>query len=77
MQVRLNGLNTLRQRIYSLASENEIALGEYTFDRWLQTYKTNGLPLLLEEPLKTGRPKILDIEEVAKIQHSYYYLNRI
>jgi len=44
-----------------------IGRGESTVHRWLQTYKIGGLPLLLEEPLKTGRPKILDIEEVAKI----------
>ena len=41
--------------------------GESTVHRWLQTYKMGGLPLLLEEPLKTRRPKILKIEEIAKI----------
>ncbi len=45
-----------------------IGRGESTVHRWLQTYKTGGLSSLLEEPPKTGRPKILDIEEVAKIQ---------
>ena len=32
-------------------------------------YKQGGLDLLLEAPPKTGRPKKLDIETVAKIQH--------
>ena len=45
-----------------------IGRGESTIHRWLQSYKTGGLSLLLEEPPKTGRPKILDVEEVAKIQ---------
>lgn len=45
-----------------------IGRGESTVHRWLQTYKAGGLLLLLEEPLKTGRPKILDVEKVAKIQ---------
>ena len=45
-----------------------IGRGESTIHRWLYTYKTGGLSLLLEEPPKTGRPKILDIEVVAKIQ---------
>ena len=34
----------------------------------MQLYRTGGLSLLLEEPPKTGRPKKLDIETVAKIQ---------
>ncbi|MGV2827550.1 hypothetical protein [Myxosarcina sp. GI1(2024)] len=34
-----------------------IGRGESTIHRWLQLYKTGGLSLLLEEPLKTGRPK--------------------
>ncbi len=45
-----------------------IGRGESTIHRWLYTYKQGGLLLLLEEPPKTGRPKILDVEEVAKIQ---------
>ena len=45
-----------------------IGRGESTIHRWLQSYKTGGLSLLLEEPPKTGRPKILNVEEVAKIQ---------
>ena len=42
--------------------------GESTVHRWLQLYKQGGLNLLLNEPPKTGRPKKLDIETVAKIQ---------
>lgn len=41
---------------------------ESTIHYWLQLYKTGGISKLLEEPPKTGRPKILDIEEIAKIQ---------
>lgn len=41
---------------------------ESTIYYWLQLYKTGGIRKLLEEPPKTGRPKILDIEEIAKIQ---------
>ena len=43
--------------------------GESTVHRWLQLYKQGGLDLLLEAPPKTGRPKKLDIETVAKIKH--------
>lgn len=45
-----------------------IGRGESTIHRWLQLYKTGGLSLLLEEPLKTGRPKKLEIETVAQLQ---------
>ena len=41
---------------------------ESTVHYWLQLYRTGGLSLLLEEPPKTGRPKKLDVETVAKIQ---------
>ena len=45
-----------------------IGRGESTIHRWLQLYKKGGLSLLLEEPLKTGRPKKLEIETVAQLQ---------
>ena len=45
-----------------------IGRGESTIHRWLQLYKQGGLDSLLEEPPKTGRPKKLNIETVAKIQ---------
>ena len=45
-----------------------IGRGESTIHRWLQLYKKGGLILLLEEPLKTGRPKKLEIETVARLQ---------
>ncbi len=41
---------------------------ESTIYYWLQLYRDGGLEKLLEEPPKTGRPKKLDIETVAKIQ---------
>jgi transposase len=45
-----------------------IGRGESTIHRWLQLYKLGGLSSLLEEPPKTGRPKKLEIETVAKLQ---------
>jgi transposase len=45
-----------------------IGRGESTIHRWLHLYRNGGLSLLLEEPLKTGRPKKLEIETVAKLQ---------
>jgi transposase len=45
-----------------------IGRGESTIHRWLHQYKIGGISLLLSEPRKTGRPKKLDIETVAKIQ---------
>jgi len=41
---------------------------ESTIHYWLQLYRQGGIEKLLEEPPKTGRPKKLDIETVAKIQ---------
>ncbi len=41
---------------------------ESTVYYWLQLDRDGGLEKLLEEPPKTGRPKKLDIETVAKIQ---------
>ena len=41
---------------------------ESTIHSWLQLYRQGGLVKLLEEHPKTGRPKKLDIETVAKIQ---------
>jgi transposase len=41
---------------------------ESTIHYWLQLYRNGGIEKLLEEPPKTGRPKKLDIETVAKIQ---------
>jgi transposase len=41
---------------------------ESTIHYWLQLYRDGGIEKLLEEPLKTGRPKKLDVETVAKIQ---------
>ena len=37
-----------------------IGRGESTIHRWLQTHKVGGMSILLEEPLKTGRPKKLE-----------------
>ena len=45
-----------------------IGRGESTIHRWLQLYKQGGLSSLLAEPPKTGRPKKIDIETVAKLQ---------
>jgi transposase len=41
---------------------------ESTIHSWLQLYRQGGLSKLLEEHPKTGRPKKLEIETVAKIQ---------
>lgn len=41
---------------------------ESTIYYWLQLYRDGGIEKLLEEPPKTGRPKKLDVETVAKIQ---------
>ena len=41
----------------------------------LPRYKTGGLSLLLEEPPKTGRPKILDVEEVKRSTVATCYLS--
>jgi predicted transcriptional regulator len=42
--------------------------GEATVHRWLYLYKEGGIEKLLEEKPKTGRPKKLTIETVAKLQ---------
>lgn len=59
-------------KIKAVETVNHLAViigrGESTIHRWLQLYKTGGLSSLLEEPLKTGRPKKLEIETVAKLQ---------
>ena len=60
--LKINAVETIRHLAVI------IGRGESTVHRWLQTYKTGGLSLLLEEPPTTGRPKILNVEEVAKIQ---------
>lgn len=41
---------------------------ESTIHYWLQLYKAGGMIKLLEEPPRTGRPKKLEIETIAKIQ---------
>lgn len=41
---------------------------ESTIYYWLQLYRDGGIEKLLSEPLKTGRPKKIGIETVAKIQ---------
>ena len=41
---------------------------ESTIYYWLQLYRTGGIEKLLSEPPKTGRPKKIGIETVAKIQ---------
>lgn len=41
---------------------------ESTIYYWLQLYRNGGLKKLLEEPPKTGRPKKLEVETVARIQ---------
>ncbi len=45
-----------------------IGRSESTIYYWLGLYREGGLSLLLEEPPKTGRPKKLKVETVAKIQ---------
>lgn len=45
-----------------------IGRAESTIHSWLQLYRQGGLEKLLEEHPKTGRPKKLDIETVARIQ---------
>jgi transposase len=60
--LKINAVETIRHLAVI------IGRGESTVHRWLQNYKIGGLSLLLEEPPKTGRPKILNVEEVAKIQ---------
>jgi hypothetical protein len=42
--------------------------GEATIHRWLHLYKEGGVEKLLEEKPKTGRPKKLPVETVAKLQ---------
>ena len=41
---------------------------ESTIYYWLQLYREGGLPKLLEEQPKTGRPKKIAIETIAEIQ---------
>ncbi|NEQ10852.1 MAG: helix-turn-helix domain-containing protein [Moorea sp. SIO4E2] len=41
---------------------------ERTIHRWLEIYRHSGLEELLKEKPKTGRPKKLKIEQVAKLQ---------
>ena len=41
---------------------------ESTVYYWLHLYRAGGLSRLLEEPPKTGRPKKLNIDTIAKIQ---------
>ena len=41
---------------------------ESTVHYWLQLYRDGGLSKLLEEPPKTGRPKKLNIDTIARIQ---------
>ena len=45
---------------------------ESTIYYWLQLYREGGLEKLLEEPPKTGRPKKVNVETVAKIQQELY-----
>ena len=40
---------------------------ESTIYYWLQLYRNGGIEKLLSEPLKTGRPKKIGIETVAKL----------
>lgn len=49
-----------------------IGRGESTVHRWLKAYKMGGLSLLLQEPPKTGRPKKIDIDTIARIQNELY-----
>lgn len=60
--LKINAVETIRHLAVI------IGRGESTMHRWLQTYKVGGLSLLLEELPKTGRPKKLEIETIAKIQ---------
>jgi transposase len=59
-------------KIKAVETVNHLAViigrGESTIHRWLQLYKLGGLASLLQEPPKTGRPKKLEIETVAKLQ---------
>jgi len=41
---------------------------ERTIHRWFEIYRQSGLEELLKEKPKTGRPKKLKIEQVAKLQ---------
>ncbi|NET66435.1 MAG: helix-turn-helix domain-containing protein [Moorea sp. SIO1G6] len=41
---------------------------ERTIHRWLEIYRQSGIEELLKEKPKTGRPKKLKIEQVAKLQ---------
>lgn len=41
---------------------------ERTVHRWLEIYRQSGIEELLKEKPKTGRPKKLEIEQVAKLQ---------
>lgn len=41
---------------------------ESTVHRWFHSYKEGGLEALLEEKPRTGRPKKLNVETVAKLQ---------
>lgn len=41
---------------------------ESTIHRWFHSYKEGGLEALLEEKPRTGRPKKIDVETVAKLQ---------
>jgi transposase len=45
---------------------------ESTIYYWLQLYREGGLERLLEEPPKTGRPKKISVETVAKIQQELH-----
>ena len=45
---------------------------ESTIHSWLQLYRLGGLEKLLEEHRKTGQPKKLKIETVAKLQQELF-----
>ncbi|AOY83304.1 helix-turn-helix domain-containing protein [Moorena producens JHB] len=45
-----------------------VGINEITIHRWLEIYPQSGIEELLKEKPKTGRPKKLKIEQVAKLQ---------
>ena len=67
---KVQGLYLLKTKVAETVRYLAVIMGrsESTIHYWLKLYKTGGMPLLLEEHPKTGRPKKLDKPTVVKIE---------
>lgn len=67
---KIQALYLLKTKIAETVRYVALIVGreETAVHRWLQLYREGGLPKLLEEKPKTGRPKKIDVEAVAKMQ---------